>query len=67
VGDVIRVRVTEIDLARNRIGLTMRKDGGAGAARQAGPDHAAAPDPDPGPDAAAGAFGAALADAMRRR
>ncbi|HIC66086.1 MAG TPA: S1 RNA-binding domain-containing protein, partial [Paracoccus sp.] len=67
VGDVIRVRVTEIDLARNRIGLTMRKDGGAGATRQAGPDHAAAPDPAPGPDAAAGAFGAALANAMRRR
>ena len=27
-GDVVRVRVTEVDVARKRIGLTMRKDGG---------------------------------------
>ncbi len=31
-GDVVRVRVTEVDVARKRIGLSMRKDGG-GAAR----------------------------------
>ncbi len=41
-GDVVRVRVTEVDIPRKRIGLTMRKDGGALAkedrnARDAGP------------------------------
>ena len=30
-GDVVKVRVTEVDVARKRIGLTMRKDGGASA------------------------------------
>lgn len=28
-GDVVRVRVTEVDVPRKRIGLTMRKEGGA--------------------------------------
>ncbi|WP_128254244.1 Tex family protein [Falsirhodobacter deserti] len=28
-GDVVKVRVTEVDVPRKRIGLTMRKDGGA--------------------------------------
>ena len=27
-GDVVRVRVTEVDVARKRIGLSMRKEGG---------------------------------------
>ena len=31
-GDVVKVRVTEVDVARKRIGLTMRKDGGAAGA-----------------------------------
>jgi uncharacterized protein len=30
-GDVVKVRVTEVDVARKRIGLSMRKDGGAEA------------------------------------
>ncbi len=30
-GDVVKVRVTEVDAARKRIGLTMRKDGGTSA------------------------------------
>ncbi len=30
-GDVVTVRVTEVDVPRKRIGLTMRKDGGAAA------------------------------------
>ncbi|MGR3464592.1 Tex family protein [Limimaricola sp.] len=30
-GDMVQVRVTEVDVARKRIGLTMRKDGGASA------------------------------------
>lgn len=29
-GDVVQVRVTEVDIPRKRIGLSMRKDGGAG-------------------------------------
>ncbi|WP_071795912.1 Tex family protein [Natronohydrobacter thiooxidans] len=31
-GDVVRVRVTEVDIARKRIGLSMRKDGGGSPA-----------------------------------
>ncbi|MDQ2065817.1 Tex family protein [Xinfangfangia sp. CPCC 101601] len=31
-GDVVQVRVTEVDVPRKRIALTMRKDGGASAA-----------------------------------
>ncbi|MGX9857352.1 Tex family protein (plasmid) [Limimaricola variabilis] len=40
-GDVVQVRVTEVDVARKRIGLTMRKDGGASAKedRNARGDH----------------------------
>jgi uncharacterized protein len=30
-GDVVKVRVTEVDVPRNRIGLSMRKDGGGAA------------------------------------
>ena len=37
-GDVVRVRVTEIDVARKRIGLSMRKDGGAAQGQQASRD-----------------------------
>ncbi|SDE14863.1 Tex family protein [Limimaricola pyoseonensis] len=33
-GDVVQVRVTEVDVARKRIGLTMRKDGGASAKQE---------------------------------
>jgi uncharacterized protein len=36
-GDVVKVRVTEVDVPRKRIGLTMRKDGGAPAPRSAAP------------------------------
>jgi len=32
-GDVVKVRVTEVDVARKRIGLSMRKEGGAPEAR----------------------------------
>jgi uncharacterized protein len=34
-GDVVKVRVTEVDVARKRIALTMRKDGGGTDARSA--------------------------------
>jgi uncharacterized protein len=69
-GDVVKVRVVEVDIPRKRIGLTMRKDGGGEAAprspmRDAGkpnrlpPQHSAPP--------AQGAFGAALAEALKRK
>lgn len=32
-GDVVKVRVTEVDIPRSRIGLTMRKDGGSDQTR----------------------------------
>ena len=41
-GDVVRVRVTEVDIPRKRIGLSMRKDGGAEATQ---PKAAAQPKP----------------------
>ncbi|MCL7465074.1 Tex family protein [Phaeovulum sp. NW3] len=75
-GDVVKVRVVEVDIPRKRIGLSMRKDGG-------GRDEAARPDPARAPakgprggkaqaappkgDAGPGALGAALLDAMRKR
>jgi len=70
-GDVVKVRVVEVDVKRKRIALTMRKDGGEA--------------PPPGPrggdrgkpvnqkfmktekPASQGAFGAALAEAMKKR
>ncbi len=44
-GDVVKVRVTEVDIPRKRIGLTMRKDGGASAQE----DRAARGGPQAGP------------------
>ncbi|MFT4014226.1 MAG: Tex family protein [Paracoccus sp. (in: a-proteobacteria)] len=70
VGDVVKVRVTEIDVARKRIGLTMRKDAGA-SAREAG--HEVKPAiPARGPKVAApkaqapGTLGAALMNALKK-
>ncbi|MDQ7260974.1 Tex family protein [Paracoccus sp. PS-1] len=72
VGDVVRVRVTEVDVARKRIGLTMRKDGGA-AAREAQKERGPKAQPGRGPKSAApagkeqpGALGAALLNALRK-
>ncbi|WP_164738327.1 Tex family protein [Frigidibacter oleivorans] len=42
-GDVVKVRVTEVDVARKRIGLTMRKDGGGERDDRRGPAAAAGP------------------------
>jgi uncharacterized protein len=75
-GDVVKVRVTEVDVARKRIALTMRKDGGASAREERamrGPE--AARDPKgkgarpaaPQAPAPQGALGAALAEALKRR
>ncbi|SDP84991.1 uncharacterized protein SAMN05428967_3834 [Phyllobacterium sp. YR620] len=73
-GDVVKVRVVDVDVKRSRIGLTMRKDGGAPAPR--GPRPSDAPSHKPRSNAPApkqqsvppqGAFGAALADALRKK
>ncbi|MEZ5883574.1 MAG: Tex family protein [Paracoccaceae bacterium] len=76
-GDVVKVRVVEVDVPRKRIGLSMRKDGG-GREDRAAPkpreDRGARPGkarhttaPESSGDAGTGALGAALLDAMKRR
>ena len=71
VGDVVKVRVTEVDVARKRIGLTMRKDGGA-SARDAQAERGPKAAPARGPKSAGpagdhpGALGAALMNALRK-
>ena len=82
-GDVVKVRVTEVDAERNRIGLSMRKD--ASASREGGkarneeprkgknkaPGRTRGPAPGTGPagkgEAGSGALGAALLNAMKKR
>lgn len=73
-GDVVRVRVTEVDVARKRIGLTMRKDGGGEATQSRQPSKPSAPQqhrtatpPKPAQPSAQGSLGAALAEAMKRK
>jgi len=73
VGDVVTVRVIEVDVKRKRIALSMRKEGG----RQAGEgfrggEAAATPRQSPakerpGSAPAQGAFGSALAEALKRK
>jgi uncharacterized protein len=78
-GDVVRVRVTEVNVARNRIGLTMRKDNDiipppkdnaadrtkpAARAKTVPPRPPQAKSPEP---RAQGAFGSVLADALKRK
>ena len=76
-GDVVKVRVTEVDVPRKRIGLSMRKDGGA-SAREDKALHGDGGKPGPqgkpgarpmssGPAPSQGAFGAALMDALKKR
>ena len=80
-GDVVRVRVTEVDVPRKRIGLSMRKDGGA-SAREDRTMRESAPKDSPAKPARhvqsrkasgtskenqSGALGSALMDAMKRR
>jgi uncharacterized protein len=77
-GDVVKVRVTEIDIPRKRIALTMRKDGGSETqparpearggkpAGRASASKAQAPRASQA-DAAQGAFGAALLDALNKK
>ncbi|QCI98564.1 Tex family protein [Agrobacterium larrymoorei] len=74
-GDVVKVRVVEVDVKRKRIGLTMRKDGGEAAPqsmREKGNANAmrhatAKPKERAEPAQSGGALAAALAEAMKRR
>ncbi len=73
-GDVVRVRVTEVDVPRKRIGLSMRKESEASPpprgreAEKPKPARVAKTGTAPPPEAKSqGAFGSALADAMKRR
>lgn len=72
-GDVVKVRVTEVDVPRKRIGLTMRKDGGEEAPKpmgERGPKPAQkhfTAKPQEKPSQAQGGFGAALLEAMKRK
>lgn len=71
-GDVVKVRVVDIDIKRKRIGLSMRRDGDGGTPkpRDAGAKpvpRAPAPQRQPERPAQQGAFGAALADALKRK
>ncbi len=76
-GDVVKVRVLEVDVKRKRISLSMRKDGGgearpSGGARDKretvrGPTSSRPPARGKDKQGDMGAFGAALAEAMRRK
>ncbi|MEM7317764.1 MAG: Tex family protein [Pseudomonadota bacterium] len=77
-GQVVKVRVTEVDVARKRIGLSMRQDRSEGAqsARSAKKPTGGHKKPDsqmrnlrgsPSSDPETGAFGAALKEAYRKR
>ncbi|WP_202305231.1 Tex family protein [Mesorhizobium sp. L-8-10] len=77
-GDVVKVRVVEVDIKRKRIGLTMRKhdDGGAGRPEQRGDRSQPRMSPGRPPQRSdggrgreqqQGAFGAAFAEALKRK
>jgi len=71
-GDVVTVRVVEVDVKRKRIGLTMRKDGGEAPKpreerRVAAPAAAIRKVNAKEAPPSTGAFGAALLDAMKKK
>lgn len=75
-GDVVKVRVVNVDIKRKRIALSMRRDGGEGGASKGGPrdngggrpaPRGPTPQRQPERPAQQGAFGAALADALKRK
>ena len=82
-GDVVKVRVTEVDVPRKRIGLTMRKQGGDERGRPAQEARGPRGGPGKGPKGGGrgprsgsagpkggndqGAFGAALSEALKGR
>ncbi|MCF6098683.1 Tex family protein [Mesorhizobium muleiense] len=71
-GDVVKVRVVDIDIKRKRIGLSMRRDGDGGTPKPRDDGNrpvprAPAPQRQPERPVQQGAFGAALADALKRK
>ncbi|MBT9368859.1 Tex family protein [Rhizobium sp. CSW-27] len=73
-GDVVKVRVVEVDVKRKRIGLTMRKDGGEAAPASprdsrgaAGAMRHAQARPAKAESSQLGGLGAALAEALKKR
>ncbi|WP_137135545.1 Tex family protein [Rhizobium sp. FKY42] len=75
-GDVVKVRVVEVDAKRKRIGLTMRKDGGEAAPASmrenrspagGNPMRHAQAKPQKSEGNQLGGLGAALAEAMKKR
>jgi uncharacterized protein len=73
-GDVVKVRVVEVDAKRKRIGLSMRKDDGSQAPAPRGESRGNQPSRGqndrrsaPAKPESQGAFGAALAEAMKRK
>lgn len=72
-GDVVQVRVTEVDVARKRIGLSMRKEGSADTPREArgatpkGGNRGGTARSQTPQEPAQGAFGAALMAAMKKK
>jgi uncharacterized protein len=68
-GDVVKVRVVEVDLPRKRIGLTMRRDGEAAAPRERGREQPMRPSQRPPQEAkrSTGSLGDMLSAAMRNK
>ncbi|MBB3394131.1 MULTISPECIES: Tex family protein [unclassified Rhizobium] len=73
-GDVVKVRVVEVDAKRKRIGLSMRKDDGSQPSAPRGESRGNQPvrgqndrRSAPAKPESQGAFGAALAEAMKRK
>jgi len=70
-GDVVKVRVVEVDVKRKRIGLTMRKDGADSAPPPRGPGKNERPANQKfmktEKPSSQGVFGAALAEALKKR
>ena len=72
-GDVVRVRVTDVDVPRKRIGLSMRRDGGAAPQPRGQSKDKQRPNntrrsaqAKPAKTDNQGAFGSALAEAFKR-
>lgn len=76
-GDVVQVRVTEVDIDRGRIGLSMRREDASPTKEAKSPGRRKQENPDrkssrrskasDQPQAATGALGSALMEAMKRR
>ncbi|KKB07469.1 Tex family protein [Devosia chinhatensis] len=69
-GDVVRVRVVEVDVPRKRIGLSMRKEIDQSAPRERQrekPARSARPQQNQNPTSSTGSLGDRLSEAMRRK